>query len=346
MTLPETETLTLAEIGALARSVLLAAGASPAQAAPLAEAIAKAEADAIPSHGLMYLPVYAEHLGCGKVDGRAVPVLDRPRPGTVRVDAATGFAHAAIAAGLPLLLHAARQNGIACLAVRNSYNCGVLGHHAEAVAAAGLAALCFTNAPASIAPAGGTRPVVGTNPVAFALTGGPGRARIVIDQSASVVAKSELVKRAKAGRPIPEGWALDAAGNPTTDPSEGLKGTMVPAGGAKGVGLGLIVEGFAALLAGASLGLEAAPFSGTQGGPPRTGQFLIAVDPGATAGAGFGPALERLAAAVEGQAGARLPGARRASARARAEAAGVAVDAALLARIRALPGGTAPRGAP
>ena len=335
----EPETLTLAQIEALALSVLTAAGASPAQAGPLAAAIARAEADGIPSHGLMYLPTYAEHLGCGKVDGQAVPVLDRPRPGVVRVDAATGFAHPAIARGLPLTVAAARQNGIACLAVRNSYNCGVLGHHAEALAAEGLVALCFTNAPASIAPAGGTRPVVGTNPVALALPDGQGGARIVIDQSASVVAKSELVKRARAGKAIPEGWALDADGRPTTDPAEGLKGTMVPAGGAKGVGLGLIVESFAALLAGASLGIEAAPFSGTAGGPPRTGQFLIAVDPGASAGATFAPALDRLAAAIGAQDGARLPGARRLAARARAEAQGVVVDASILARIRALPGG-------
>lgn len=335
----ETETLTLAQIEALARSVLKAAGASEGQAAPLAAAIARAEADGIPSHGLMYLPTYAEHLGCGKVDGQAVPVLDRPRPGVVRVDAATGFAHPAIARGLPLLVAAARQNGIACLAVRNSYNCGVLGHHAEALAAEGLAALCFTNAPASIAPAGGTRPVVGTNPVALALPDRQGGARLLIDQSASVVAKSELVKRSKAGKPIPEGWALDADGRPTTDPAEGLKGTMVPAGGPKGVGLGLIVESFAALLAGATLGIEAAPFSGTAGGPPRTGQFLIAVDPGATAGAGFAPALDRLAAAIEAQDGARLPGARRMAARARALEWGVDVDSSFLSRIRALSGG-------
>jgi len=336
----ETETLTLDTIAALSRAVLEAAGASPAQAAPLAAAIARAEADGIPSHGLMYLPVYAEHLGCGKVAGQAVPVLDRPRPGVVRVDAATGFAHAAIAAGRPLLIEVARDNGIACLAVRNSYNCGVLGHHAEALAEAGLAALCFTNAPASIAPVGGLTPVVGTNPVALALPDGAGGARLVIDQSASVVAKSEVVKRAKAGTAIPEGWALDAAGRPTTDPAEGLKGTMVPAGGPKGVGAGLIVESFAALLAGATLGIDAAPFSGTAGGPPRTGQFLIAVDPGATAGPGFGAALDRLAAAVAAQEGARLPGARRQANRARAAVEGVAVDTATLARIRALPGGT------
>ena len=333
------ETLTLDRIEALALSVLTAAGASPLQAAPLAAAIAQAEADGIPSHGLMYLPVYAEHLTCGKVDGQAVPVLARPRPGTVTVDAKSGFAHPAIARGLPLLIAAARENGIACLAVRNSYNCGVLGHHAEALAQAGLVALCFTNAPASIAPAGGTRPVVGTNPVALALPDGAGGARIVIDQSASVVAKSELVKRAKAGSPIPEGWALDAAGQPTTDPAEGLKGTMVPAGGAKGVGLGLIVESFAALLAGATLGIDAAPFSGTAGGPPRTGQFLIAVDPGATAGAGFAPALDRLAAAIESQEGARLPGSRRSLAREQAKRRGVDVDDAILSRIREFAGG-------
>ncbi len=296
----------------------------------------QAERDGIPSHGLMYLPVYVEHLGCGKVDGRAVPAVTSPRPGTVRVDAATGFAHPAIAAGMGALLDAARSLGIGCLAVRNSYNCGVLGHHAERIAAAGMLGLCFTNAPASIAPVGGTKPIIGTNPFALAAPGADGSAVLVIDQSASVVAKSEVIKRARAGKAIPEGWVLDPQGNPTTDAELGLKGSMVPSGGYKGVGIGLMVELFAAAMAGAELGIDAAPFSGTSGGPPRTGQFFIAVDPGATSGGRFAPQLDRLVAAIQDQPGARLPGHRRLAARQVSMAQGVDVDSALLARIAAL----------
>ena len=332
----ETTRLTLDEIESLAQRVLTAAGAKTENAAPLAHAIMQAERDGISSHGLMYLPVYAEHLGCGKVDGQAVPLVETPRPGVVRVDAGTGFAHPAISAGMEPLMTSARRNGIACLAIRNSYNCGVLGHHAERIAQAGLVGLCFTNAPASIAPIGGAKPVLGTNPFALAAPDGAGGATLVIDQSASVVAKSEVVKRAREGRPIPEGWVLDAAGKPTTDPVVGLKGSMAPSGGYKGVGVGLMVELFAAALAGAELGIDATPFSGTVGGPPRTGQFMIAIDPAVTSGGLFDLKLARIAAAVAAQDGARLPGARRLAARAKARVAGVDVSTALLRQIDAL----------
>jgi (2R)-3-sulfolactate dehydrogenase (NADP+) len=328
--------LTTAEIEALALQALVSGGATAGNAAPLARAIAEAERDGIASHGLMYLPTYVEHLGCGKVDGRAAPLLDQPKPGVITVDAATGFAHPAIVLGEGPLIVAARSQGIACLAIRNSYNCGVLGHHTERMATAGLVVLGFTNAPASIAPIGGRRPVVGTNPFSLAAPSGSGEAVVVIDQSASVVAKSEVMKRARAGEPIPEGWVLDAEGNPTVDAEAGLKGSMAPSGGYKGVGVGLMVELFAAALAGATLGIDAAPFSGTTGGPPRTGQFFIAIDPAAASGGLFDERLLRLVDAIRAQEGARVPGTRRRAARELAAAEGIAVDAVLLARIEGL----------
>ena len=328
--------LTTAEIEALALLALTRGGATAANAAPLARAVAEAECCGIASHGLMYLPTYVEHLGCGKVNGRAEPVLEQPKPGVVTVDAATGFAHPAIVLGEGPLIVAARSQGIACLAIKNSYNCGVLGHHTERIARSGVVALGFTNAPASIAPIGGKRPVVGTNPFSLAAPDASGEAVLVIDQSASVVAKSEVMKRARAGEPIPEGWVLDAEGNPTVDAEAGLKGSMAPSGGYKGVGVGLMVELFAAAMTGAELGIDAAPFSGTTGGPPRTGQFFVAIDPGTTSGGNFENRLARLVEAIRAQEGARIPGSRRRAARERAAVEGIAVDAALLARIDAM----------
>jgi (2R)-3-sulfolactate dehydrogenase (NADP+) len=283
----------------------------------------------------MYVPVYAEHLRCGKVDGDALPEVSRPRPGVVRVDAAHGFAHAAIDAGWPEFTAAARAQGVTAMALYRSYNCGVLGHHAERLAEDGLVGLCFTNAPASMAPTGGKRPVIGTNPFALAVPDDAGGARLVIDQSASAIAKSEIVLRARQGEPIDPGWALDAEGNPTEDAEAALAGSMRPAGGQKGFGAGLMVEIFAAALTGANLGLDASPFSGPKGGPPGTGQFFLAIDPAAFAGDSFGPAMERLAASIAEQDGARLPGARRATNRARIEAEGVDVPQELLDRIAA-----------
>ena len=129
---------------------------------------------------------------------------------------------------------------------------------------------------------------------------------------------------------------LDADGRPTTDPEVGLKGSMVPSGGYKGVGIALTVELMAAAMAGATLGAVASPFSGTAGGPPKTGQFFIAIDPEATAGGLFQEKLADLIASFREQEGARLPGDGRQAARIRAAKEGVAVNAALLEKVRAL----------
>lgn len=324
--------MTLDEVEALALKTLLAAGACSAQALPVARSIRTAERDGMRSHGLLYLPVYAEHLTCGKIDGNAVPQLSQSRAGAVLVDAAHGFAHPAIDLGLPPLIKAARQVGIAALTLRQSYNCGLLGHHAERIAEAGLIGLCFTHAPASISPVGGKIPVIGTNPFALGVPDGHGGARFVIDQSASVVAKSEVLLRARKGEAIPEGWALDAQGQPTTDAEAALKGSMLPSGGVKGFGVGLLVEVLASALAGAVSSRKASPFSGPIGGPPSTGQCFIAIDP-ATFADGFADRIEELADAISQQSGARLPGARRLAARKRTDIEGVEVDDALMARI-------------
>jgi (2R)-3-sulfolactate dehydrogenase (NADP+) len=328
-----TRVMTLDEIETLAREALIAAGASPANAASVARSTRLAERDGIRSHGLMYVPIYAEHVRCGKVDGQAVPEVERPRPSAVRVDAKSGFAHPAIDAGFDPLVSAARENGVAAMTVHHSYNCGVLGHHAERIAEAGLLGLCFTNAPASIAPVGGNRPVIGTNPFAVGVPDGEGGAAFVIDQSASVVAKSEIMLRARRGEAIGPGWALDADGRPTTDADAALKGSMAPAGGYKGFGTGLMVELFAACLSGAVLGKDASPFSGTAGGPPNTGQCFIAFDPDSFAGGAFGERITALVGAIQGQDGARLPGQRREANRARIEREGTMVETEILRRI-------------
>ncbi|KIC12183.1 sulfolactate dehydrogenase [Leisingera sp. ANG-M1] len=334
----ETKTMTLAEIEDLSFRALVAAGTSEANARPLAVATAATEADGVASHGLAYIPIYAEHVQCGKVDGQAAPVLTRPRPGVVAVDAATGFAHAAIDMGFEALTEAARAQGVAVLAIRNSYNCGVLGYHTARLARAGLVGLGFTNAPASIAPSGGKKPVVGTNPFSIAVPGADGEPELLIDQSASTIAKSEVMKHAREGKEIPLGWALDADGNPTTDPNAGLKGSMAPSGGYKGVGVALLTEIMAAALTGAKLGINASPFSGTAGGPPKTGQMFIAIDPGATSDDAFGAGLAGIVEAVRGQAGAHLPGDGRRAKRLQARQEGVAVNVATLQKIEALLG--------
>lgn len=336
MSTSDTIAMTAQEIEELAFQALSRAGASEINARSVARSSAAAHADGVASHGLPYVPIYCEHLQCGKVAGDAVPAVSRPKPAALVADAGNGFAHPAIDAGFEQLVPLAREQGIACLAIRNSYNCGVLGWHPFRLAQQGLLAIGFTNSPASIAPDGGKQKVLGTNPFSVAAPDGKGEAHILIDQSASVIARSEIMQHARRGEPIPEGWALDSDGNPTTDPDVALKGTMVPSGGYKGFGIALMVELFAAAAAGATLGIDASPFSGTVGGPPATGQFFIAIDADTTSGGAFGDRVSALVAAIEAQDGARPHGAGRKAARARAAAGSIDIDAAVVERVRAL----------
>jgi len=331
----EKTVMTLEEIEDLAFRALVAAGTSEANARPLAKATAATEADGIASHGLAYIPTYCEHVRCGKVDGKAKPAVSHPAPSVITVDAATGFAHPAIDLGFGALIPTSREQGVAALAIRNSYNCGVLGYHTRRLALKGLLAIGFTNAPASIAPAGGRQPVVGTNPFSIAAPDGAGGTAVLIDQSASVIAKSEIMKHARESLPIPPEWALDPDGQPTTDPDIALKGSMAPSGGYKGVGIALMVEIMAAAMTGATLGINASPFSGIKGGPPRTGQFFLAIDPTTTSDDLFAERIASLVEELRDQPGVRLPGDGRKAARRRAGRKGVTVNPMTLEKVEA-----------
>ncbi|MFD1703889.1 Ldh family oxidoreductase [Methylopila henanensis] len=326
--------LTLDEAMALAAGALERNGASAPVADSVARALAGAEADGLKGHGLSRVPGYAGQLRAGKVRGDATPTLARPRPGALRIDAAEGFAYPALDLAVAELPAVARAQGIAAASLFRSHHCGAAGRPVEALADQGLVALLFANTPAAMAPWGGAMPVFGTNPIAFACPR-PGRAPIVVDLSLSRVARGNIMAAKQKGEPIPEGWAFDAQGRPTTDPDAALGGTMAPAGDAKGVALALMVELLAAGMTGANYAGEASSFLDDKGGPPGTGQLLLAFDPAAFSDAG--PArFAVLAAAIEAQAGARLPGARRLAARAKAATAGLTVADALVAEIRAL----------
>ncbi|MBI3938503.1 MAG: Ldh family oxidoreductase [Betaproteobacteria bacterium] len=324
-----TVALSLAEVGELSLRALLNSNVSRANAGSVAASIVAAEAEGIHSHGLMRLPTYCDHARCGKVNGNAVPTATVTAPGALVVDARDGFAHPAIDLGLKDFGALVRKNGIAAMAVTNSYNCGVVGYHVGRVAAEGLVCLAYVNTPAAIAPWGGAKALFGTNPIAFAAPRRNG-APVVIDQSSSVVARGEVMLKAQQGLPIPEGWAFDKDGKPTTDPNASLKGgSMAPAGGYKGAGIALMVEVMAAVLTGANFSFAASSFANNEGGPPRTGQFFIGLDPAAFAGARFPDRIEELCTAILTQPGARLPGARRLAARERTAGEGVVISGKL-----------------
>ena len=328
--------LSLAEAEALALEALLASRTSAGNAAPTARALVAAEADGQGGHGLSRVPSYALQSRAGKVNGFATPRVERIAGATLRVDGGFGFAYPAIDAAIEALAPLAREQGIAVAAMHRSHHFGQAGAHAERLAERGLVALVLGNSPKAMAFWGGRKAMLGTNPLAFAAPLPGGAAPLVIDLALSVAARGKIVAAEKAGKPIPAGWAVDADGNPTTDPKAALAGTLLPIGGAKGGALALMIEIFAAAITGSAFGWEASSFFDDKGGPPNMGHVLIAIDAGRLSAGAFDARMAVLLEALAAEPSARLPGTRRLTNRTRAAAEGVAIPPALLAEIRAL----------
>jgi len=330
--------LPLTEVEALVSRQLQAAGANLAMAEATARALVLAESQGLGSHGLSRVAQYATHLRNGRVNGAAQPQVLRRKGGAVLVDADEGLAFAACALAVSEAIAAAREHGISIAGVVRSHHCGVLVDHLRAVAAAGMVGLGFANSPAAMPAAGGRHPIFGTNPVAAVFPRGEGDP-LMIDLSLSEVARGKLMVAAKEGRAIPEGWALDAAGQPTTDPKAGMAGSMLPIGAVsspKGAMLALVVELLVTALIGGQFGFEASSFFVDEGNRPGIGQAFIVIDPGALAGnAGYLSRVEVLVAEMLSDDGVRLPGARREALRRRAQTDGIDVADPLLASWRA-----------
>jgi (2R)-3-sulfolactate dehydrogenase (NADP+) len=332
--------LTLDEAERLAFDALRASGTLAPAAHATARALVAAEADGQAGHGLSRVPSYALQVRSGKVNGAALPHATRVAPGALRVDAGRGFAYPAIDLAIAELVPLARAQAIAVAAIHHSHHFGQVGAHAERLAQQGLVALIFGNTPKAMAFWGGRKAMLGTNPLAFAcpwvMADGAAHAPLVIDLALSVAARGKIVAAQKAGRAIPADWAVDASGQPTTDPSAALAGTLAPIGGAKGGALALMVEILGAALTAGAFGWEASSFFDAAGEPPDMGHLFIAIDPGPLSGGGFGARMSALAAAIGSDPAVRLPGARRLANRARAADDGVMIDATLHSEIRAL----------
>jgi (2R)-3-sulfolactate dehydrogenase (NADP+) len=312
----------------LAAAAFEAADASPAMAASTALALVAAEIDGQAGHGLSRVPSYAAQLRSGKADGKAVPAVTRPRPATLRIDVGNGFAYPALDSVVESLPALANEFGVAAAGLFRSHHIGQAGRVAERLAEAGTIALVLSNTPPAMALPGGTKPMLGTNPLAFAAPM-TGREPLVIDLSLSQVPRARIVAAAKNGQMLQAGWANDAEGHPTTDARAALAGTLAPIGGAKGAVLAVMVEILCAALAGGRFGWQATSFFEAEGDPAAIGQMIVAFAPPAFTGDGFAAGMRELAAAVVAEEGLRLPGDSRLERRRRARTNGVEIDDAL-----------------
>ncbi|MCY6383574.1 Ldh family oxidoreductase [Hoeflea prorocentri] len=307
---------------------------SPDNADAVARALVAAELAGQRGHGLRRVGSYAAQAACGKVDGHARPSLAQHKPAAALIDAANGFAYPAIEMAQNWLGETCPAQGIAIVGITRSHHCGVAGVVVEALADKGLVAMLFANTPGAMAPWGGRRALFGTNPIAFSAPV-KGDDPVTVDISLSKVARGKIMAANQSGESIPEGWAFDADGVPTTDPAAALSGTMAPMGDAKGTVLALMVELLSAGLTGAHYSFEQSSFLNAQGDPPGAGQTLVAIDPTAF-GHDATARFVHMAAKIGDDDGARLPGRRRQALREAFRRDGVPVDAGLVADIEAI----------
>lgn len=339
--------LTLEEVFEVADTCLRQHGASAEQSRAVAQTVSNAERDECYSHGLFRIPGYCASLASGKVSGDAIPeVIDRA-PSVVIVDANNGFAPLALEAGTPLLISKARQQGIAIMAVVNNHHFAALWPEVERLTDAGLVGMAFVSSLSYVAPAGGIKPLYGTNPMAFGWPRENGEA-VIFDQASSASARGEIQIHQRDGKPLPDGWAIDSEGKPTTDPAAALAGAQLPFGGYKGAAIAMMVELLAGALIGDVFSFEASQRNLNDGGPPKGGETLIAIDPSLTSRATgeLAPVAhaEKLFSELLAQPNTRLPSGRRYVARKRTSTDGVKVNAGLFATLEGLRSGSSKDG--
>lgn len=333
----ETIRLDLQEVQSLAVEVLRECGLSPDHVDAVAETVVAGERDECASHGLYRLLVCAHTMREGKVSLDAEPVLIDVAPAIVRADAGGAYAQLAFKRARPMLVDKARSSGIAALAINNCIHFSALWPEVEQIAREGLVAFAFTPSHAWVAPAGGTSPLFGTNPIAFGWPR-PGRDPFVFDFATSAVARGEIELHHRQSKPIPIGWGIDPDGNPTTDAEAALAGAMLTFGGHKGSALSLMVELIAGPLIGDLTSAESQAWDSGSKASPRGGELILAIDPARFLGNALPLHLQRAETLFESVVaqGARLPSQRRYEARARSIAGGVEVPRKLFEDIAAV----------
>jgi len=329
-------TLTLDEVRTLATQTLTKNGCDAANADAVAAVITAAERDGCHSHGLMRLAGYVAALKSGKVNGHAAPTVEQLAASVVRVNGDSGFAPLALARGRNALIEAARKNGIAAMALVDIHHFAALWGEIEPIAEAGLCALACVSYKPAVIPAGGSKALYGTNPLAF---GWPREDKppLIFDQASSVMARGEVMLAAREGHELPAGVGVDTAGEPTTDPNKVLDGAMLAFGGHKGSSIAMMIELFAGALIGECFSFEAAQRDNNDGGPPSGGELIIAMDPSRFGDpSGWADHAELLFAQIEEQEGARLPSARRYQNRVKTAKDGITMSETAFASVKAL----------
>lgn len=338
-TLPEDRLL------ALAAAALVLGGMRDAEAALAARVLVLADLFGLRTHGISRVAQYLDRVRLGGIDPRAEVQVARVAPALATVDGRNGIGPLVGMRGLEAALDGARQAGIGAAFVRGSNHFGPVMPYALIAAEAGFASVIASNATTTIAPWGGRDTRIGNNPLGIGVPN-PGGDPVILDMALSVAARAKIREHAARGEAIPQGWATDAEGQPTTDAAAALKGFLLPVGGHKGYGLAVMVDLLAGLLSGAAYLTHVRAWDKDPGSAQNLGHVFIAID-----AAKLGPA-EALRARMADFAAilhatppadpARpvlLPGEREMAALHRQRREGVRVAAADLRRLEELAGG-------
>lgn len=331
----QTQHLTLDECHALVVEVLTRHGCDGPNAQAVADTVTSAERDHAKSHGLFRLPGYVKSLTNGKVNGKAKPTVERLAPAVVRVEGDRGYAPLAQKLGHAPLVAAAREVGVAALAIVRTHHFAALWPETSALAEEGLVAFAFTSSPPYVAAAGGKSKFFGTNPMSFAWPR-KGRPPMAFDQASAAMARGEIQIHMRDGHAVPDGVGIDKDGNPTNEPGAILEGAQLPFGGYKGSAIAMMIDLLAGPLIGEVCSFEAGEQDNGDGGAATGGEFILALDPtrfGAKDPIAHG---ERLFERMLAQEGVRLPGDRRLIARAETPEKGIDVPGVLWEAIQGL----------
>ena len=303
--------LTLEEIFHLAKKTLISNGCDEETADTLSTLIKNAERDGSLSHGLFRLPAYVSGLKSGKINGKARPVISKLTPSVVKADGKNSLAPMVLKYGIPELVKAAKENGVAVLAITNSHHMAAMWPETEAIAEQGLVAFACTSYKPAVAPAGAIKPLFGTNPISFAWPR-KNKPPVVYDMATASMAMGEVQVAKREGHKVPIGTGLNKDGKETTDPGEIADGgVLLPFGGYKGSGIAMMVELLAGALVGDNFSYETAEKDTDDGGPPSGGEFILAISPDKLSNSDWDSHSNKFFEKMKSMGEVRLPGERR-----------------------------------
>jgi ureidoglycolate dehydrogenase (NAD+) len=283
-------TIAAESLAALTEAIFTAAGMVPAHAATVAEVLVWADLRGAPSHGVQRIPRYLEIIEAGEMNLHAEMKIERELPGAVLIDADRAPGQVAMSYAAQEATRKAKASGIGLALVRRTTHTAALGYYTRLVALQGMAALAGSASWPNMIYHGAKEVGVATNPFSIAVPRATGEP-LIFDMATGVVALGKIVHAARSGQTIPEGWALDAMGNPTTDPN--LAMLPLPLGGPKGSGLSFMIECIASLITNNPLIAETLEET-EEGKKHRQNAFLIAINIAAFGGLDlFGANLER-----------------------------------------------------